>query len=110
LNLDIKIKAVELLATILYRGYFLLLKKESKQDFFKFVIDELNSAYALTESAYAEKRMYKKFEVKSKKILTSNDEFEKLINFRQVYNFQNEKLFSQVDKDMYKPLIYRYSI
>ena len=43
-------------------------------------------------------------------MLLSNEEFERLINFKQVFNFNNEKLLGSVDRGVYHPVVYRHSL
>ena len=82
LNLEIKLKVFELIAAMLYKGYYFYLQDLIKKDLIRLVVDELNTSYVLTEDCFNEKRMIKKFASKTKKILTQNEEFEKLVNFR----------------------------
>ena len=83
---------------------------KEKIDMIKFFADELNTATHLLQKPYSDIRMRKKIYEKTRTILNSNDEFEKLINFKQVNNFNNEKLLNHSDKEIFKPLIYKYSL
>lgn len=101
LALDIKMKAVELLATLVYRGFThyikdatvaLALKSGDQQDssflIYKVLADEMNTL-GLTQRSLVEddsNLILKKFglHISLKSILqNSNEEFEKLINARQ---------------------------
>lgn len=56
--------------------------------------------------------MKKKVHEKIRKVLTSYDEFEKIINFRQVFGFDNDKLIrgNSDHKRIYKSVVYTYSL
>lgn len=85
LNLDVKIKCIELLATFIYRGFYTVIKEimaKEKTDMIKFFIDELNTANQLLQKPFSDLRMKKKLYEKTRVILNSNEEFEKLINFK----------------------------
>jgi hypothetical protein len=43
-------------------------------------------------------------------VFTEYKEFEKLINFKQAYNFNNEKLMATMDRDLYKPLAFKHAL
>lgn len=103
-------KCFELIATFIYKGQLPLLKRHLSSDLQNFILDELNSAYCMTEDSLFAKKINKKFSASIKKILGSTEEYEKLINYRQASNFNNEKLFSSVDKGIYKPHLYRYAL
>jgi hypothetical protein len=107
LGLDLKMKAVELLATLVYRGFThyikdatmaLAMKSGDQQDssflIYKVLADDMNTL-GLTQRSLAEddsNLILKKlgFHISLKSILqNSNDEFEKLINARQAEYFGN---------------------
>jgi hypothetical protein len=90
----VKIKCFEIIALFLQKGELEKVTKIISTDLLMLLIDELNSSYSITEDSLYQKRMNKKFSTKMKKIITSNESFEKLINYRQNSNFNNEKLFA----------------
>lgn len=65
---------------------------KDKKELGRLIIDELNTATTMLDKSLYEIKLKKKLSERVKKILTSNEDFEKLINFKLVYNFNNEKL------------------
>ena len=68
LNLEIRLKIVELIAAMLYKGHYFYLQDTVKKDLVRLVIDELNTSYVAMEDCFSEKRITKKFATKTKKI------------------------------------------
>ena len=86
LNLEVKIKCIELLASFIYKGYFSLVKSISKltlkQELVHLMLNQMNNSYELAESSYSDIKIRKKIHQSQKRMLLSNEEFERLINFK----------------------------
>ncbi|CDW72650.1 heat repeat-containing protein 5b [Stylonychia lemnae] len=115
LNLNIKIKCIEILASLVYKGYINVIKHYfttvKKEDFLSFLLDQINMTYEVSQQAYQETRLLKKIKSSIRSTMSSFEEFESVINIRQINNFQNQKVIQgSADKAVAKNLLYRNAV
>lgn len=100
-------KLISLLAAFIYRGHLItvrdLIKPKSQEFFstFKFILDLLNTTHQVGGKSFSDQKILKKLSFDGvKNTLTLDDEFDKLLNFRQHNYFESDKILHSMDRDV----------